>query len=298
MDLLKRIKYKIKYLVWRENIVFNFDRLKTIFISLFKSKLRNIKNSHSSNTDYPNLVLKAVINPSIYSIFRRHFQYTEILEHTSKIEASKYLRIIFNKYKLSADEIIKLIEPLQEIGSPKKFSLSGLSIPVSPGALRYLKIALDVKEQIKDKKLKTFLEIGCGYGGQAIILNRLIKFEKYIFIDLWQVNLLIRKFIEDCSFDKNYTLSTLGELNENYLDFDFVMSNYAFSEMPKKLQIQFFNKIISKSKNGYMIMNSGIEGKFCEIDNLSQKELLSMIKDSKIEEENPLTHLNNYLIKW
>ena len=93
-------------------------------------------------------------------------------------------------------------------------------------------------------------------------------------------------------------VSTLGELDDNFLEFDFVMSNYAFSEMPKKLQIQFFNKIISKSKNGYMIMNSGIEGKFSEIDNLSQKELLEMIKGSKIYEEDPLTFEKNYLIKW
>ena len=102
----------------------------------------------------------------------------------------------------------------------------------------------------------------------------------------------------DCSFDINYAVSTLGELDENYLEFDFVMSNYAFSEMPKNLQIQYFKKIISKSKNGYMIMNSGVEGKFCEIDNLSQQDLLKMIKGSKIYKENPLTYEKNYLIKW
>ena len=82
------------------------------------------------------------------------------------------------------------------------------------------------------------------------------------------------------------------------MDYDFVMSNYAFSEMPKKLQNQFFNKIISKSKNGFMLMNSGIEGEFCGIDNFSQKDLLGLIKDLKIEEENPLTYEKNYLLKW
>jgi len=279
-------------------VVFNIDRLQTKIIGLLKSKIIHIKNSHSSNRPYTDFVLKAATDPSTYSIFRRHHKYTEILEHTDKSEAKKNLQIVFDNYGLKSNEIIDLIKPLQEIGSPKKVLIDELRIPVSALALSYLKKALDVKEQMQDKKIKTFVEIGCGYGGQAVILNQLIKIEKYIFIDLWQVNLLIRKFIEDCSFDTNYMVSTLGELDDNFLEFDFVMSNYAFSEMPKKLQIQFFNKIISKSKNGYMIMNSGIEGKFSEIDNLSQKELLEMIKGSKIYEEDPLTFEKNYLIKW
>ena len=89
MYLLKRIKYKIKYLIWKQIIVDNFDRFYTKVLGILKSKVLNSNNSFSSNTRYPDFALKAVMDPSIYSIFRRHYEYTKILEHTDKSEAEK-----------------------------------------------------------------------------------------------------------------------------------------------------------------------------------------------------------------
>ena len=47
-----------------------------------------------------------------------------------------------------------------------------------------------------------------------------------------------------------------------------------------------------------MLMNSGVSGKFVNIKNHSQQELLNTFRNSKIKNEIPLTHENNYLLTW
>ena len=57
----------------------------------------------------------------------------------------------------------------------KKFKLKGLPIKVSTTAIRYLKVALEIKENLIKKEPLDIVEIGCGYGGQACILNQIIE---------------------------------------------------------------------------------------------------------------------------
>ena len=46
------------------------------------------------------------------------------------------------------------------------------------------------------------------------------------------------------------------EIFDSSLKYDLFLSNYAFSELPRNLQIEAANKIISKSNYGYMIVNN------------------------------------------
>ena len=47
-----------------------------------------------------------------------------------------------------------------------------------------------------------------------------------------------------------------------------------------------------------MLMNSGVSGEYCEINNYSQEELLNTLRNAHIHEEIPLTYKNNYLLTW
>ena len=275
--------------------------------SILKTKLMILKTksfkdqehkSASDNGEYPELALKAALDPATFSVFRRHHEYTGILEHVSRKEGEQYLNIIRGKYKIKDDEIFQILKPLMKVGNPKLLRLRGLSKKISTTGLRYLKIALDIKK-ITGTNIGNVVEIGCGYGGQAIILDKLLEIESYTFYDLWQVNLLIKRFIENSTFSTKYNTSTIKEDSSNCRNsWDFCISNYAFSELPKALQETYINRILNKTKKGFMLMNSGVSGKFGNINNYSQKELLNIFKNASIQNEIPSTYKNNYLFTW
>ena len=164
--------------------------------------------------------------------------------------------------------------------------------------LRYLKIGLDIKE-LTGTNIGNVVEIGCGYGGQAIVLDKLLKIETYTFYDLWQVNFLIKRFIETSNLSCQYNISTIKEYsNKTSNSWDFCISNYAFSELPKALQELYIDRVLNKTQKGFMLMNSGIHGVYGNIKNLSQVELLKSFKNSMIQDEIPLTQKDNYLLTW
>jgi hypothetical protein len=78
-------------------------------------------------------------------------------------------------------------------------------------------------------------------------------------------------------------------------DFDFVLSNYAFTELPRAIQDVYLNKVIMNSKKGYMIYND-ITPK--EFNSYKSDELAAMIPGAKVLKEEPLTHPKNYVIIW
>ena len=294
-----KVFLKRKLAVLNRRLKLPFSILKT---NLLKSNIVSFKNknykSASDNGEYPELALKAALDPATFSVFRRHHKYTGILEHVSRKDGEEYLEIIRDKYKLKDDEIFEILKPLMKVGNPRLLKLKGLSKKISTTGLRYLKIALDIKK-LAGNNIGNVVEIGCGYGGQAIILDRLLNIDSYTFYDLWQVNLLIKRFIEDSNFSTKYNISTIKEDSSNARNsWDFCISNYAFSELPKELQEIYINRILNKTKKGYMLMNSGLSGEFGNIKNHSQKELLNILKMASVQREIPLTYKNNYLLTW
>ena len=105
-----------------------FSILKTKFL-MFKTKSNNDKEykSASDNKEYPELALKAALDPKTFSVFRRHHKYTNILEHVSRKEGEQYLNIIRGEYKIKDDEIFQILKPLMKVGNPKLLRVKGLS---------------------------------------------------------------------------------------------------------------------------------------------------------------------------
>jgi hypothetical protein len=77
-----------------------------------------------------------------------------------------------------------------------------------------------------------------------------------------------------------------------------VISNYAFSELPYETQLIYINKVLLKSKNGYMTMNSGLDTSAFQKNHLSLKEITNLMPNIKIIPEEPLTSKGNYIIVW
>jgi putative sugar O-methyltransferase len=154
-----------------------------------------------------------------------------------------------------------------------------------------LKKLFDLKGPIK------VAEIGIGYGGQFVLINEFMNVESYSAFDLPQVLELSEKFISSVSKTDNFVKKDIYNVESE--PFDLLISNYAFSELPIHIQREYVEKIISRAKMGYMIMNSGktdLTGR--SAGKISLSELQDSITGLEVLQEIPLTGADNYLLVW
>tara|TARA_B100000902_G_C27310185_1_gene917931 strand:- start:2575 stop:3375 length:801 start_codon:yes stop_codon:yes gene_type:complete len=249
------------------------------------------------DSKYLDLCINAASDASIFNNFRNLPDYKNILEHVDRDLAVKYYKNIQKNFHLSDQEIFRICNKLSRVGKPELVEIVNNQNPISTTSLRYLNVALQIKNEFKQKSFAKVIEIGPGYGGQSIILEEFFKIDHYTFIDLPEVNNLIDMFIK--ANDVNFTHDT-GILEDSFSDkrFDLIISNYAFSELNRKLQKKAIKDIINNSKFCFMINNSKSfmkDSKYKSLKFMSQKELLKNINNSYIKKEEPLTAEGNYL---
>ena len=256
----------------------------------------NKTQSDSQAAFYENAVSKVITKKYQLKRFRRVYNYREILEHLDYKDGKEYVAeiIALKQYTLNEINVFKLNDTF---GNPRKFNYQNLGF-ISPTTLRYIHVATDIHSKFEMSKIRNIVEIGSGYGGQIAILNTLDPHKKnnYFVFDLPKVQILVEKYLNKISQNKvNY----LNIQNFNERDFDLVISNYAFSELPFKLQEAYLNKVLVNSKNGYLIMNTGmgnITGR--SRGKMSLEYIKSKIPNVEIYNECPLTGPDNYLIIW
>ena len=247
-------------------------------------------DSSSSQYNYLNIIEEAISNEEVFNIFRSDQRYGDILEHISDDLAKEYYSKL--REELSHKDIVSYCKSIKNIGSPslKYFEKDELN----PTTLRYINIALDLNKKFPDDSFKNIIELGAGFGGQALILDKIYKINNYTFIDLPQVNKLIKKFINLHKYGFKAHFSEIEIFTDN-LKYDLFLSNYAFSELPRNLQIEAANKIISKSNCGYMIVNNFNNVSFRY---LSKRGYSKFIKNLSIHEEIPESYIFNKLITY
>lgn len=248
--------------------------------------------SDSDREDYLSAVERAVDSSKGFANFKRDPDYQKILEHVTKSQGRDYLQIVKNEHPefLNKQEWKKN----DEIGNPITYEYEDVG-SVSPTTLRYLKVAADIKTHFGEDIGENIAEIGGGYGGQALVLDTLFSFNKYRIFDIPEVNRLISKYLESYLLNGSYSVTTLNKSTSE--EYDLVISNYAFSELPSNLQKMYINKVLANSKRGYLTMNSGKGGRRGE-DKLSIEELENLLPKFEIHEERPKTAEHNYIIVW
>ena len=265
-------------------------------------------NSSSSISDgnhyYLEAVIKATNNRKAFRSFKRNPAYNEILEHATHQEALLSLEII----KEQTPQLLGKINEFRindSVGGARCIELEDLGM-ISPSTMRYIKVASDIMSIFPNGIGDNIVEIGTGYGGQYLILDRAINFLNYTLMDLHEVLEFNVKYLENFILNSSYKCSTLNQLSFKN-NFDMVISNFAFSELPRSLQIKYIDKVLSKSKRGYLVMNSGNDdsvftkgtGRWDD-DNqpLLIQELEEMLPKFRQIKESPLTFPGNYVIVW
>lgn len=242
---------------------------------------------------YKNICKEASSKDEIFKNFRSDKKYMDVLEHVSEKQGWDYFNHIILKNKIKINEkMIQNCKKVDKYGNPNRFTYPKFG-DISPTILRYLSVLTDINffyGNLDDKKI---VEIGAGYGGQSMLINLFHNTKEYIIVDIPEVLELINKFLDanDIPKDKYRFLSPQDIEKMPIENFDFLISNYAFSECYKNIQDMYIEKIINKTKNFYMIVNF-INDKVYTLEELKNK----LNGKVKIFEEEPNTAFGNKLL--
>jgi len=255
--------------------------------SLEKQETQSLGKSESlSDTNtYLSLVELATSNDTYFAKFKSNREYRKILEHVTRGFGQEYWEII-KQYGRGNSRITAFISA--DFCSPYRFTYAGIG-RVSSTNLRYAKIALDLEKLFGSTETLNVVEVGVGYGGQAIAINELNGFSTYQLIDLPEVQRLAAKYL------RTYYPSIFPKLTSSAEDWDLLISNYAFSELSREIQDEYMEKYIKKSKRGYVIFNDITDNLF---STFSVNEFVEKIPGAEILKEIPLTYPRNKLVVW
>jgi len=252
--------------------------------------------SSSDNGYYPEFCKRAAMSNRVFKNFKRSHAYRKILEHLKEEQGNRYLDIIrHDNPSLLEPGVWSQVRENDAVGNPYTFEYPVVGT-ASPTTLRYLKVCSDLKTLFGSLDGFTVVEIGAGYGGQCLLIDKLWAIAEYRMYDLDPVLSLLCRYLEHFLLRTRYVPLTLNRSAAVIQPLDLVISNYAFSELPRQLQDRYLQQIILKARRGYLTMNGGkdrtMRGK------LTAEELLSLIGGSVILPEEPQTGHDNYILAW
>jgi hypothetical protein len=246
--------------------------------------------SLSDNQAYPQVCMRAALDYRRFNVFRRNPIYNQILEHVTESLGREYLELVRRDPAIAA----RLDEFKQNDlhGGPRTFVYPGVG-RISPSTLRYVKVLADLKAHFGTLDGLRICEIGVGYGGQCRILNAFYTPKSYRLVDITAALWLAKRFLEHYAITSTLTFTTMNELEP--AEYDLVISNYAFAELPGHVQDVYLDRVIARSQRGYMTYNEITPAEF---HTYATDAVIAKIRGAVRLPETPLTHPANSIIVW
>jgi hypothetical protein len=238
-----------------------------------------MKTSISDYKEYKEICLNASNDDEVFANFRRNHNYTPILEHTSYDLGKGYIEwLLKNNFDTTQIDKLKLNDVqggaiLEQYDEP--FG------QICPSTLRYTKVMHEMELMFGGFDNKHIIEIGVGYGGQCKLIMDQWAPASYTLVDLPEVLALSQRYLRDSNYSNVYYL-TQDQLPTDK-EYDLVISNYAFSECERSIQMGYVNDVMKKSESGYITFNT-ISHLF-NIDSLSKEEFQTLMNCSEKGEE-------------
>jgi len=250
------------------------------------------KTSITDTASYKNICQFFIRDEDAFRRFRNYsHDYNRVLEHVKQKKGEEYFDIAIENCPWLIDRLDD-IRKNDSVGSPRVFGYRGYGL-FSPTTLRYTKVMTDIYNDLGSPDMgDKVIEIGGGYGGQQRILNEFMTFKYYYTVDLEEVCALQEKYLSN--FEPIFGGWIYPEgVKSLKTKFDFVISNFAFNELIREYQELYFEKIISKSKHGY------ISGIFDDVDRMGLEEIEKLLPNTcKIRKYLPDTGFNCHIITW
>ena len=154
-----------------------------------------------------------------------------------------------------APELAELLDAFRDndvLGSPQRANY-GPHGEFSPTTLRYVKVLADLRMLFGPLDGFDIIEIGGGFGGQALVCSRSAQLSSYTLVDLQEAAALQRSYLGRLNVEIS-TAVTQDALDKGAL-YDLVISNFAYSELTRPVQQRYLEDVLLRSKRGYLSLN-------------------------------------------
>lgn len=284
-SLKRTIKEKMPYLV---NL---YMKAKGFYGNKNKENISYSKTSISEGDKrYLDICNLASVDEKIFNSFRSNLAYKEIVETVSQKQGERYLKMIIAKNP----ELLDHFDEFRKndlYGGPELYDYGKFG-KFAPTTLRYIKVLSDLKNLFGSLDNMNIIEIGIGYGGQCKIISDAFKVASYTLVDLEGPLKLAEKYLNNLQV-KNIKFVPFNELKDG-VEYDLLISNYAFSECERSIQDMYFEKAFKKSKRGYLLWN--FLAKRDGIDTYDIEELQNKIKGSMVIPAKPYSFSENRIL--
>jgi putative sugar O-methyltransferase len=224
------------------------------------------------------------------AVFKRDPDYTWVLEHVSCDRGREYLQIALAR-RPELEDSLDAFRRNDEIGSPAVCDY-GAHGRFSPTTVRYVKVLADLVGLFGSLDGMRIIEIGAGYGGQCFVVSTASAPASYTLVDLEPCLELQRAYLDRLGVAARFLRA--ADLPRD-VEYDLVVSNYAFSECVGRVQREYLERVLSRSSRGYLTMNFTNPSRY---RSLGPDELSAALPGARWLPEEPRTHPANRLLVW
>lgn len=237
-----------------------------------------------SINEYKNICLRLSNSEEFYN-FKQNSYYRKMLEGGPKLTGEYFLDLI-KRHQLY-EVFIKNLEIFfinDTIGNPDIYDF-GDGINGSITSIKYAYNILNILQFIEKNKIKHLVEVGPGYGGLSIILDKLIDFEKVTFIDLEEANTFNKRYVKEFpEFEKKCSFISSEEYKEaKIVDIDLFVGVNSFTEDKVQVQKDYYEYIISKSRFSYIVRSIATTYKI-----KTHKDCISLLGDEFLVDDSEI----------
>ena len=260
----------------------------------FLTRTADSRTSISDQKEYVSFCAAAASDDRLFATFRHTDPIVKTFEHVDEALGRRYLDVI----RRDAPDYLEppSLERIRRndiAGSPRLYAFEETGL-MSPVTLRYVKVLSDLRRLFGDLTGMSIVEIGVGYGGQCRLICEFWPLRSFTLIDLDPVLALADRYLNAVGVVPRPELLRHGVVRP--ARYDLVISNYAFTELDRRVQARYASEIVSHADRGYITCNfiSSIFG----VDSWSRGELENLHPGSHWLPEEPLTFEGNSILVW
>lgn len=191
---------------------------------------------------YLNAVVKATEDEEYFKIFKSEIEYCSVVGMSDEWQLPYFLEY-FNRYNFQNK--LEQVAKNDSIGGRPTVEFNDQKISLNTA--RYLHTTCEIYKYFGPLDGKTISEIGVGYGGLCYVLNCLFKINNYHLLDLPEVQILARKYLDRLNVE-NISSHRAGR---SFL----TISEYAITELDGDLIEKYYENTLLKSDNIYIRVN-------------------------------------------